>query len=146
VGWYADYKARGEARRKKRDCIHEWNDAGKVGHDGTRALYCPICDNSTQASEVAAKIMLNEVMIRKDYLRNKGSKIINTPCHIVLGGKNERNCTYPLSWTLHDETVLNEMYTKDRLSMSSYERMIALEERRELAMGWKPSRPKGYGK
>ena len=131
MGWYADYKARGEARRKKRDCIHEWNDAGKVGYDGTRAMYCPICDKSTQVGETTSKIMLNEVMIRKLH----DGKVKMTPCHIVLGGKNEPNCTYPIAWKRTDELELTELYGRLELSHSMYERMFALEKRKEKATG-----------
>lgn len=139
MGWYADYKARGESRRKKRDCIHEWNDAGKVGYDGTRALYCPICDKSMQVSDIAAKIMLNEVMIRK---LHDGSRKMHGPGStlkkedwVVVRHENGRNCTYPIEWKISEECELLELYGRNKLSYTMYERMVALEKRKEKATG-----------
>lgn len=92
---------RAELRKKKRDCIHEWHDAGKVGYDGARSLYCPICDESKQMSETTAKIVLNEVMIRK--LHDGSRKEHGAPCTykkdewVVVRHDNGRNCTYPIA-------------------------------------------------
>lgn len=112
-------------------CKHEWNDAGKVGYDGTRALYCPLCDKSAQVGEAAAKIMLNETMIRKLH----AGKVKITPCHTVLGGKNRPNETYGLTWSYEDEKELERLHSCLKLSYRMYERMVELEKRKEDVTG-----------
>ena len=113
-------RERSELRKKKRDCLHEWNDAGTVSYD-TVALYCPVCDSSLVVSKAAAKVALNAVMIRK---LHDGSRKIQ-------GAENN------MKWSYEQEKELQRLYLRERISYGMWERMTALEELRERLTGVK---------
>ena len=110
-----------ELRKKKRDCLHEWNDAGTVSYD-TVALYCPVCDSSLEVSKAAAKVALNAVMIRK---LHDGSRKMQ-------GAENN------MTWKYDQEKELQSLYRVlcyRPISYSMWERMVVLEELRETLTG-----------
>ena len=112
---------RDDVRKKKRECLHEWNDAGTVSYD-TVALYCPVCDSSLEVSKAAAKVALNAVMIRK---LHDGSRKIQ-------GAENN------MTWKYEQEAELKSLYrvlSSKPITYSMYERMVALEALRETLTG-----------
>ena len=114
-------RERSELRKKKRECLHEWNDAGTVSYD-TVALYCPVCDSSLEVSKAAAKVALNAVMIRK---LHDGSRKIQ-------GAENN------MTWKYEQEAELKSLYrvlSSKPITYSMYERMVALEALRETLTG-----------